>query len=138
MKGCFNMYKIPMGKFKGIPVYKVSYEQWYAADTQDLEEIYVVDDEVYYHDKRIGYLDNNKQLEDFEEELFDVLRSKYNVREEVADSVPQCEEKPDKETVDPGTAIDDFMNTWQNNIDTEIMRMKVEIAEMGAEFNAVG
>ena len=147
MKGCFNMYKFPMGKFKGIPVYKVSYEQWYNEYTQETEEIYVVDDEVFYHDRRIGYLDHNKQLEDFDEKLFNELRNRHNVKEEVlnmpagevcADSVPQREEKPDKESVDPGTAIDEFMSTWQNNIDAEIMRMKVEIAEMGVEFNAVG
>ena len=80
---------------------------------------------------------NSVEPADFDEKLFNDLRSKHNVMEEVADLVPQREEKPDKESVDPGTAIDDFMNSWQNKIDTEIMRMKVEIAEMGAEFNAV-
>ena len=139
MKGCFNMYKFPMGKFRSIPVYKVSYEQWYNSDTQDVEEIYVVDDEVFYHDQRVGYLDSNKQLEDFNEGLFSDLRSRYNVTREVrADSAPQREEVLDEESVDPGTAIDAFMNTWQDNIDNEIVRMKAEIAKMGVEFNAVG
>ena len=30
------------------------------------------------------------------------------------------------------------MDTWQDNIDSEIVRMKSEIAEMGVDFNAVG
>ena len=141
MKGCFNMYKFPMGKFKGIPVDKVSYEQWYNEYTQETEEIYVVDDEVFYLDRRIGYLNSDKQLEDFDEGLFNRLRGgsiEMPTREVPADSAPQREEKPDKESVDPGTAIDDFMNSWKDNIDNEITRMKVEIAEMGVDFNAVG
>ena len=136
MKGCFNMYKFPMGKFKGIPVYKVSYEQWYNADTQEPEEIYVVDNEVYYHDKRIGYLNNNKQLEDFEEELFNVLRNKYtkkkvnNVSAEVA---PQRAEKSVSESVEPAAAED-----WQTFADNEMAKLKAEIERMEAELNAVG
>ena len=135
------MYKFPMGKFKGIPVYKVSYEQWYNSDTQNAEEIYVVDDEVFYHDQRIGYLNSDKQLEDFNEELFNKLRGgrvEMSAREIRADSMPQREEKLDKESVDTGTAVDEFMNTWEDNINNEIARMKAEIAEMGVEFNAVG
>ena len=143
MKGCFNMYKIPMGKFKGIPVYKVSFEQWYNSSTQELEEIYVVDDEVYYHDQRVGYLNSDKQLEDFDERLFNDLRSKYNIEREVdsmpaGEVAPQREEMLDKESVDPGTAIDAFMSAWQDNIDNEIARMKAEIAKMGVDFDAVG
>ena len=140
MKGCFNMYKLPMGKFKGIPVYKVSYEQWYNNSTHNIEEIYVVDDEVFYHDQRIGYLDSNKQLEDFNEGLFNDLKNKYVIKKEVqsAEVAPQCEEILDKESVDPGTAVDEFMNTWQDRIDCEIVRMKVEIAKMGVNFDAVG
>ena len=147
MKGCFNMYKFPMGKFKGIPVYKVSYEQWYNSNTQDVEEIYVVGDEVFYHDQRIGYLNNNKQLEDFNEGLFADLRNRDIVKREranmpagevCADSVPQREERLDKESVDTGTAADDFMNAWEDNINNESARMKAEIAEMGVDFNAVG
>lgn len=141
MKGCFNMYKFPMGKFKGIPVYKVSYEQWYNEYTQETEEIFVVDDEVFYHDRRIGYLNSDKQLEDFDEGLFNKLRGGHiemPAREIHADSAPKREEKPDKESVDPGTAVDDFMSTWQDNIDNEIVRMKVEIAKMGVDFNAAG
>ena len=133
MKGCFNMYKVPMGKFKGIPVYRVSYEQWYTNSTQDVEEIYVVDNEVYYHDLRIGYLNSDKQLEDFDEKMFNELRN-----ERTADLAPKREEKPVKESVNPGTAVDDFMNTWQDRIDCEIVRMKVEIAKMGVGFNEVG
>ena len=40
-------------------------------DTEFLEEIFVVQDEVFYHDVRIGYLNSSKQLEDFDEEDFD-------------------------------------------------------------------
>ena len=143
MKGCFNMYKIPMGKFKGIPVFRVSYEQWYTSDTQDAEEIYVVDDEVFYRDLRIGYLNSDKHLEDFNEELFNSLRSRDIVKREIANMpagevVSQREEMLGKESVDPGTAVDDFMNTWQDSIDSEIVRMKAEIAQMGVDIDAVG
>ena len=130
------MYKIPMGKFKGIPVYKVSYEQWYAASTLESEEIYVVDDEVYYHDKRIGYLDSNKQLEDFDEYVFENLRNKYakkkanNVSAEV---VPQRVEKSVSETVEPDAAED-----WKTFADNEMAKLKAEIERMEAELNAVG
>lgn len=124
-----------MGKFRGIPVYQVSYEQWYNASTQELEEIYVVDGEVYYHDERIGYLDNNKQLEDFDEYLFETLRNKYakkkvsNVSAEVA---PQREEKPVSETVEPVAAED-----WKTFADNEMAKLKAEMERMEAELNAV-
>ena len=130
------MYKFPMGKFKGIPVYKVSYEQWYAASTLEPEEIYVVDNEIYYHDERIGYLDSNKQLEDFDAYVFENLRNKYtkkkanNMSAEVA---PQREEKSINETVEPAAAED-----WKTFADNEMAKLKAEIERMEAELNAVG
>lgn len=151
MKGCLtmDMIKYGMGKFKGIPVYKVSWEQWHDTniDTEFLEEIFVVQDEVYYHDVRIGYLNSSRQLEDFDEEEFEDLRVRYGKKKvnhyttsngKTYAEVPSESVKADHETVDPAAAVDAFMNTWQNNIDDEIVRMKAEIAEMGVEFNAVG
>lgn len=145
MKGCLTMDKFTMGKFKGIPVYKVSYEQWYNASTQELEEIYVVDGEVYYHDERIGYLDNNKQLEDFDAYLFETLRNKYakkkandlhgmvEFHKECAEVEPQREERPVSESVESVAAED-----WKTFADNEMAKLKAEIERMEAELNAVG
>ena len=152
MKGCLtmDMIKYGIGKFRGIPVYKVSLEQWYDMniDTEFLEEIFIVQDEVFYHDVPIGYLNSSKQLEDFDEEKFEDLRVRYGKMranhytasngKTYAEVAPQEEEKPIKETVGtPDRIVDEFLAGWQDNIDNEIAMLKSAVAQMEDMLNAI-
>ncbi len=150
------MTKFKMGNFKGIPVYRVSYVDWRNEETRYIEEIYVVDNEVFYHDKSIAMVSGN-QLVDFDEDLFVELRDKYARRRvdlerhyakfnEVSAEVRSVEEekpvtkevKPVTESSEPAAAVDSFMSNWETVIDYEITKMKKDIAEMEHSYNAVG
>ena len=135
-----DMIKYGMGKFKGIPVYKVSWEHWHNTniDTKALEEIFVVQDEVFYHDVRIAYLNSSRQLEDFNEEKFEELRNRYN-KKEIASNEEVCAEAPSESVeTDHETLVDKDRRNWQIFVDSEMAKLKAEIAKMEAELNAVG
>ena len=146
MKGCLtmDMIKYGMGKFKGIPVYKVSWEQWHDTniDTKFLEEIFVVQDEVYYHDVRIGYLNSSRQLEDFDEDEFEDLRVRYGkkkVNHYTTSNGKTYAEVP-TETVKAAVdaLVDKDCRNWQIFADAELAKLRAEIAKMEAELNAAG
>lgn len=146
MKGCLtmDMIKYGVGKFKGIPVYKVSWEQWHDTniDTEFLEEIFVVQDEVFYHDVRIGYLNSSRQLEDFDEEEFEDLRLRYGkkkVNHYTTSSGKTYAEAPlESVKADVEALVDKDCRNWETFADTEMAKLKAEIAKMEAELNAVG
>lgn len=146
MKGCLtmDMIKYGMGKFKGIPVYKVSWEQWHDTniDTEFLEEIFVVQDEVYYHDVRIGYLNSSRQLEDFDEDEFEDLRVRYGKKKvnhyTTSNGKTYAEVPSETVKADTEALIDKDCRNWQTFADTEMAKLKAEIAKMEAELNAIG
>ena len=146
MKGCLtmDMIKYGMGKFKGIPVYKVSWEQWHDTniDTEFLEEIFVVQDEVYYHDVRIGYLNSSKQLEDFDEDEFEDLRVRYGKKKvnhyTTSNGKTYAEVPTETVKADAEALVDKDCRNWQVFADAEMAKLKAEIAKMEAELNAVG
>lgn len=146
MKGCLtmDMIKYGMGKFKGIPVYKVSWEQWHDTniDTEFLEEIFVVQDEVYYHDVRIGYLNSSRQLEDFDEDEFEDLRVRYGKKKvnhyTTANGKTYAEVPSESVKADHEALVDKDCRNWQTFADAEMAKLKAEIAKMEAELNAVG
>lgn len=136
---------IKMGTFKGLPVYKMeSFYEWEAINSLDKEEIYVVEMRVYYHDQMVGKLGLNNNLYDFDEDKFESLqrewkmkrdREKYMVAakqqvEKEMGSQPTRAEKPVKESVEAGAAVDNFMATWREKIDKEIDDMKAKAIEM--------
>ena len=145
------MRRFLIGKFRGIPVYKVEKLDWLSSNNGESEEIYVVNREVIYHNNLIALLDSYNQLTNFNEALFDKLKNKYSkssqkeevcvVKREVAERRSQDEEEPTYETVETtgGTsAVDNFMSSWRDNIDNEIAMLKSCIAQMEDMTNAVG
>ena len=145
------MKKFPIGRFRGIPVYKVEKLDWLSSNNGEAEEIYVVNREVIYHDNLIALLDSYNQLTNFNEALFNKLKNKYSkssqkeevrmVRAEAAETRSQEEEEPTYETVETAggtSAVDNFMSSWRDNIDNEIAMLKSCIAQMEDMTNAVG
>ena len=145
------MKKFPIGRFRGIPVYRVDKLDWFSSDNREAEEIYIINQEVIYHDNLIALLDSHNQLTNFNEALFDALKSKYLkgsekeevcvVRRENAETRSQEEEEPTYETVETtgGTsAVDNFMSSWREKIDNEIAVLKSAVAQMEDMTNAVG
>ena len=143
------MKKFPIGRFRGIPVYKVEKLDWLSSNNGEAEEIYVVNREVIYHDNLIALLDSYNQLTNFNEALFDKLKNKYSksaqkekvrmVRAEAAETRSQEAEEPIYETVEaPNRIVDEFMNGWKEKIDNEIAVLKSAVAQMEDMTNAVG
>lgn len=139
-----------MGNFKGLPVFMVtdSFEWENMKNEGSYEEkIYVYAGNVYYKWNRIA-VTNGYTLIDFDEELFNELRRKSwdDDRAQMlahvtgsAETRPQEEETPTNETVEtPDRIVDNFMKTWQDNIDNEIAVLKEAVSAMEDEFNAVG
>ena len=129
---------IKIGRFKGLEVYGVSYNEWQEMKT-DTENLWVVDGKkVYYHDQMIAWLNSRNELQDFDEELFEYLRDKYSKKnkyvtregKEIADEEPQSASKVVNESVDPAAAVDTFMDNWKNNIDNEIAMLKNAVSAM--------
>ena len=155
MKGCFYIM-IQMGTFRRIPVFRISYGAWRDVNTRDEEKIYVVEDSVYYHDTKIARFNSRGELDDFDEENFELLRvhwerkrtreyitGKVEHKEEevVAETAPQSAEPLVSKTVEPAAAediVNDFMAHWRENIDNEIAVLKSAIVQMGADVNALG
>ena len=51
------MRRFLIGKFRGIPVYKVEKLDWLSNNNEEAEEIYVANREVIYHNNLIALLD---------------------------------------------------------------------------------
>ena len=145
------MRRFLIGKFRGIPVYKVEKLDWLSSNNGEAEEIYVVNREVIYHDNLIALLDSYNQLTNFNEALFNKLKNKYSkssqkeevytIKREVAETRSQEEEEPTYETVETAggiSAVDNFMSSWRDNIDNEIAMLKSCIVQMEDMTNAVG
>ena len=133
-----------IGKFRGYEVYRLTNEQWQDMNTRDLEQIFVVGREVYFHDARVGTIDTWNQLHDFDERYFMEVEHEAQRRKEAMQKielspgtltfmaenaqwnteaaeteVPRTS-KPVQGSVDPATAVDNFMNGWRSFIDNEI------------------
>lgn len=126
-----------IGKFRGYEVYRLTNEQWQDMDTRDLEQIFVVGREVFFHDAKVGTIDTWNQLHDFDEEYFmevehEAQRRKEAVRKvelnpgtltftaKVAETEVSCTSQSAQGSVDPAAAVDSFMNGWRSFIDNEI------------------
>lgn len=143
------MRRFLIGKFRGIPVYKVEKLDWLSNNNGEAEEIYVVNREVIYHDNLIALLDSYNQLTNFNEALFNKLKNEYSksaqkekvraIKSEAAERRPQEEKEPTHETVEaPDRIVDEFMNDWKEKIDNEIAMLKSAVAQMEDMTNAVG
>ena len=137
-----------IGKFRGYEVYRLSNEQWQDMNTRDLDKIFVVGREVYFHDSRIGTIDTWNRLHDFDEEHFAEAEREAQRKKEAArkitlglgtltftaenaqwntEALVKAGMIAETETpqsaqgsVDPAAAVDSFMNGWRSFIDNEI------------------
>lgn len=139
-----------MGNFKGLPVFMVIIPlEWddVRMNHSYEEKIYVYKTNVYYKNNRIASI-NGDTLLDFDEDLFNELRRKSwgDDRAQMlahvtgsAETRPQEEETLTNETVETaGGIVDNFMETWRDNIDNEIAMLKNNVAQMEDMLNAVG
>ena len=131
-----------MGNFRGLPVYLVNGYQEVSNIDFNEEKMYVIYGKLFYHDVKLADVYDG-QLFDFDEDKFNELRRKRWSEDEgkllakatgSAETRPQVEEKPVKETVEtPDRIVDEFLASWQDNIDNEIAVLKSAIAQMAVE-----
>ena len=106
-------------------------------DTRDLDRIFVVGRDVFFHDSKVGTIDTWNQLHDFDERYFMEVEHEAQRRKEAMQKielspgtltftaenaeteVPRTS-KPVQGSVDPAVAVDSFMNGWRSFIDSEI------------------
>lgn len=141
-----------MGNFKGLPVFMVNDQfEWATMKNEGLceEKIYVYATKVYYKWNRIASISGDT-LMDFNEDLFNELRRKSwdddraRMLAHVTGSAETCSQEettPTNETVETAggtSAVDEFMNSWRDNIDNEIAVLKNAVSAMEDMINAVG
>lgn len=138
-----------MGNFRGLPVYLINGYQEVSNIDFNEEKMYVICGKLFYHDVKLADVYNG-QLFDFDEDKFNELRRKRWSEDEgkllakatgSAETRPQEEREPVKETVeapDRISPVDNFMNSWRENIDNEIAVLKSAVAQMEDMVNAVG
>ena len=138
-----------MGNFRGLPVYLVNgYQEVLNIDYNE-EKMYVISGKLTYHGTELADVYDG-QLFDFDEDKFNELRRKGWSEDEgkllakatgSAETRPQEEREPVKETVeapDRISPVDNFMNSWRDNIDNEIAVLKSAVAQMEENTNAIG
>ena len=129
-----------IGKFREYEVYRLSDMQWGDMDTRDLDKIFVVGRDVFFHDARVGTIDTWNQLHDFDERHFAEVEHEAQRRKEAIKKIelgpgtltftklnaetetPQSAQG----SVDPAAAVDSFMNGWESFIDNEIAELKLK------------
>ena len=138
-----------MGNFRGLPVYLVNgYQEVLNIDYNE-EKMYVISGKLTYHGTELADVYDGT-LFDFDEDKFNELRRKGWSEDEgkllahvtgSAETRPQEEREPVKETVeapDRISPVDNFMNSWRDNIDNEIAVLKSAVAQMEENTNAIG
>lgn len=139
---------VKIGNFRGIPAYRINNTEWQSMSTRSAERIFVVDDDVFYHDVRIASLNSRGQLEDFDENMFSIVSNEWRRKSGVLEDKEDKEETaavevkeddtPEPETVETGDGIvDEFMSSWRSNIDDEIEKMKKMSEELEKKYREV-
>lgn len=127
MKERLFLFMAQIGKFRGYPVIRIMRHEWKVIETRFDKKIYVVDDDVFFHDQRIASINTRGELMNFNEGMFTVLEKQYAERPSQAPKVEKKrEEKVEEPTSEPAAAniVDSFMDNWRKNIDDKIAEMK--------------
>ena len=127
-------------------VYELSFSEWNDRDTKNDCCMYKVGSDLWFHDQRVGKFKQGTYEvinHTVKEDEIDTLIRLYGLKEEEkhnrveykpAEMEPQVEEELVKESVDAGTAVDEFMGNWKVNIDKEIAIMKADIDQLEREM----
>ena len=127
MKERLFLFMARIGKFRGYPVIRIMRHEWKEMRTRFDKKIYVVDDDVFFHDQRIAIINARGELMNFDEGLFMLLEKQYAERPSQAPKVEEKrEEKVEEPISEPAAAniVDSFMDNWRKNIDDKIAEMK--------------
>lgn len=140
-----------LGKFRGLPVYALTENEWQTMTTKDEETFYVVNSNVYYHDIKVARLNEYGQLAGLDEDEIISLRKKWEaIRAEkaAAEARPvatfrsaaeevkthsEIAESPVKDAGDAPAAIDQFIRDTSNYFDDFIKNAKMfdtEVADV--------
>jgi hypothetical protein len=76
-----------IGKFRGYEVYRLTNEEWGDMDTRDLEQIFVVGRDVFFHDAKVGTIDTWNQLHNFDERYFMEVEHEAQRRKEAMQKI---------------------------------------------------
>lgn len=130
-----------IGKFRGYPVIRIMRDEWKTIESRFDKKIYVVDDNVFFHDQRIAIINARGELMSFDEGLFMILEKQYAEKpSQVSRTEEKREERAEEPVSEPAAAniVDDFMGSWRKNIDDKIAEMKKKTEEMGVKLNELG
>ena len=141
MKERLFLFMAQIGKFRGYPVIRIMRHEWEVIERRFDNKIYVVDDDVFFHDQRIAIINARGELMNFNEGMFTVLEKQYAERSSQAPKVKEKrEEKVEEPISEPAAAniVDSFMGNWRKNIDDKIAEMKKKTEEMGIKLSELG
>lgn len=125
-----------LGKFKGLPVYRLTIDEWQTMTTKDDEVFYVVQNKVYYHDVKIANLNDRGELCSLDEDEIISLRKRYeSMRSQV--EAQSVSEEPEPVAADVGEIdIDHFLKHGMIDIDGYIENAKQFAIDLEAEYAA--
>ena len=123
-----------IGKFRGISVYRTDASEWRHTDTKNSEALYVIEGKVYYHDEQIGRIDAGGELADFDEYLFNHLKTiyqtstqkvtEYREKEAVAQTTSVTETRAENSKPAAAIDIDAYLKSGDIDLDAYIEEMK--------------
>jgi hypothetical protein len=131
-----------LGKFRGLPVYRLTLDDWQTMTTKDDEVFYVVQSKVYYHDVKIANLNDRGELCSLDEDEIISLRKRYESMRSQAEAQSVVEEQPVSEDPAPVAAevgeidIDHFLKHGMIDIDEYIENAKQFAIDLEAEYAA--
>lgn len=131
-----------LGKFKGLPVYRLTLDDWQSMTTKDDEIFYVVQSKVYYHDVKIANLNDRGELCSLDEDEIISLRKRYESMRSQAEAQSVVEEQSVSEEPEPVAAsvgeidIDHFLKHGMIDIDGYIENAKQFAIDLEAEYAA--
>ena len=109
-----------IGRLNGMPVYKLSVSQWNLSDTSDDECFYWVGDLLFYHDAKVGTVENGGNVDLDNEKIEELKREwalpKVEPKEEVkpAEFRPVEAPKPDNDPAEPDRPHDELVGAMLN------------------------
>lgn len=128
-----------LGKFKGLPVYRLTLEEWHLMTTKGDEKFYVVGENVFYHDVKVARLNEYGELCSLDEDEIIALRKRYDAMRTETHPVEPVAEGPYQDAGDAQPQefdIDHFLKHGMIDIDGYIQNAKQFATDLEAEYAA--